>query len=180
MDEGITKKTRYDELRSSLIEKEPEVEKIKMDVPSKEMLKIYEKNTDLFLEKLGKNLDEFDALLEEYDDYKKMFIVQKMLLTLDSYEPLLMNITQEKEFLFSKLKEIGAQVKEEEKEVKRIEEKNAPEFADDKEKAMVALRKGGMSLRDIEKFVDVPFTTIGRILREKMGGEYKEENMPDT
>lgn len=160
MEEGEEKKTRYDELKEKLIGKEDEVEELEIEVASKDMLEVYEKNTILFLEKLGKNLDEFESLLEEFKDYDGMTIVQKALRIIDSYEPLLFNLRQEKDFLFAQLKNLkGMKAK---KDTKFKKQESAPE--DVKIDAILALKEKGYSNRRIAETLGTTHPTIARML----------------
>lgn len=168
------KKTRYDEIRSKLEGKEGEVEEIDLDAPSKDMLSVYEKNTNLFLEKLGKYMDEFEMLIEQYEDYRRMLIVQKVLQLIDSYEPLLFNIRQEKDFLFSKLRSVvGIKIKEDKKAEKQA---STPEGK--KDLSISSLRKAGMSLRDIGDQLGMSHQMVKLKLKE-MEDESKEEKIED-
>lgn len=179
MAEEQTPKTRYEEIKDNLLgggKEQAEIEQIQVDVPSKEMLKIYEKNANLFLDRLGKHLDEFEGLLIEFENYRKMMIVQKALMVLDAYEPLILNLQQEKEFLFSKLKTIAENVKKEIAEVKAEAKENQKIQKEDKliEDIMI-LHQKGKSLRRISEVVGLPYSKVRSMIMEKTGGDILEE-----
>lgn len=179
-------KTRYDVIKDELLGDGTEVEsieQIQMDVSSQQMLKIYEKNTSLFLDKLGKHLDEFEELLTEFENYKKMMIVQKALSILDAYEPLILNLQQEKEFLFSKIKGIADNARKEIIEAKQeTKEDNKPKDEKKMIQEIIILRQSGKSYRRIAEVVGIPYSTLRRMVKEETGEEAggEEEESSDS
>jgi ABC-type Zn uptake system ZnuABC Zn-binding protein ZnuA len=152
--------SRYEKLKGKFSKKE----EIDLDLPEqiKKLIRVYEKNNDMFLKKMMEKDEEFHELVEKHEEYGRMLIVHKAIALNDSFDALLFNMSEQTEFLYDVIKDIvGKMVKE-----AKAEEKIKLSPDDEKREVIISLRDKGWSLRRIATYVTMSYESVRRILDE--------------